>query len=39
MWNVGRDLGSKSDGVRNKEVTFVEVLWRNQQVEEVLHES
>ena len=37
MWNVGRSLGSTSDGVRNKEVTFVEVLWRNQQVEEVIY--
>ena len=39
MWNVGRSLGSTSDGVRNKEATFVEVLQRNQQVEEVLLES
>ena len=37
MWNVGKSLGPTSDGVRNKEVTFVEVLWRNQQVEEVIY--
>ena len=39
MWNVGRGLGSTSDVIISKEVTFVEVLCRNQQVEEVPYEE